>query len=352
MVGEHRVVIKTKAINYDITIKRNITILLGDSGTGKSTLIGLIRDYNEFQESSGIDLQCDKECITIAGDLMPNNIESYHDCIIFIDENNKFIFTEEFASVVQGSDNYWVLITRSQLRMLPYSYEEMYGFRLSGKYALYEKKYNEFYRIYNNCSNADLSSVKTIICEDSKSGYQFFNSVCGINCVSANGNSGIIKCMQQYLDIESDVLVFADGAAIGAFFDELIKISNLKKSGKFIIVLPESFEWVLLKSGIIKNNELPFLLSNPENFSEFVDKGTKQNYFSWERLFTKKIIQYTNGTYLQYSKDTLNTNYVTGRVRKAILDTFMELGVDLTKCVIDDSVQTESTLASPDQMIL
>ena len=44
MKGAHRVIVETKKIKYDFVVKRNITILTGDSGSGKTVLIDYIRD--------------------------------------------------------------------------------------------------------------------------------------------------------------------------------------------------------------------------------------------------------------------------------------------------------------------
>ena len=38
MKGAHRVIVETKKIKYDFVVKRNITILTGDSGSGKTVL--------------------------------------------------------------------------------------------------------------------------------------------------------------------------------------------------------------------------------------------------------------------------------------------------------------------------
>lgn len=62
---------------------------------------------------------------------------------LFTDEGNSFVKTEKFAKAVRGSDNYFVLITRENLYNLPYSVEEIYGIRSSGKYQ--KKKLNEVY---------------------------------------------------------------------------------------------------------------------------------------------------------------------------------------------------------------
>ena len=67
----------------------------------------------------------------------------------FIDEGNAFIYTTEFARAVQQSNNYYVIVTREGLVNLPYSVEEIYGIRESGKYASIKRTYNAFYHIYD-----------------------------------------------------------------------------------------------------------------------------------------------------------------------------------------------------------
>ena len=69
--------------------------------------------------------------------------------IFFIDEENSFINTEEFASMVKESDNYFVLITRENLYNLPYSVDEIYGLHESGKYHDTRKVYQQMYHIYS-----------------------------------------------------------------------------------------------------------------------------------------------------------------------------------------------------------
>lgn len=51
MKGSHRVIVESKKVKYDFVLKRNITILTGDSGSGKTVLIDLIRDYNRYERT-------------------------------------------------------------------------------------------------------------------------------------------------------------------------------------------------------------------------------------------------------------------------------------------------------------
>lgn len=77
--------------------------------------------------SSGVDVVCDVPCRPLEGRDWKVILDGLSGYIIFIDEENRFINTEEFAAAVKGSDNYFVLITRENLYNLPYSVEEIYG---------------------------------------------------------------------------------------------------------------------------------------------------------------------------------------------------------------------------------
>ena len=56
-----------------------------------------------------------------------------HGSIVFIDECNSFVKSEDFAISIKESDNYFVIITRNDLPNLPYSVNEIYGIRQSNK---------------------------------------------------------------------------------------------------------------------------------------------------------------------------------------------------------------------------
>ena len=45
MKGMHHVIVSNGSMKYEFDIKRNITILKGDSATGKTTLVEMIQEY-------------------------------------------------------------------------------------------------------------------------------------------------------------------------------------------------------------------------------------------------------------------------------------------------------------------
>ena len=67
MKGLHRVIIQNKRIRYDFALQRNLTILRGDSATGKTALIDMVREYTNNGAASSIELTCDKTCQVLEG---------------------------------------------------------------------------------------------------------------------------------------------------------------------------------------------------------------------------------------------------------------------------------------------
>ncbi len=174
MKGTYHIEISNRNLKYEFDIRRSLTIIQGDSATGKTTLIDLIREYH-MDKKSGINLSCQRPCRVLEGDLWREQTEFIKDTILFIDEGAAFVETEEFASVAKNSSNYFVIVTRANLEMLPVSVEEVYGIRSSGKYGTLQPVYHEMYRLYSlGEQNAGLNfKPQRIIVEDSNSGYEF-----------------------------------------------------------------------------------------------------------------------------------------------------------------------------------
>ena len=312
MKGKYSITVKNNILCYRFEIRRNITIVKGDSATGKTTLIDMIRDYYENGEQSGVSLQCAKTCAVLEGRQWKILLENIHDSIVFIDEGNQFVTTDEFSNAIKKSDNYYVIVTRESLPNLPYSVEEIYGIKISGKYGTLQQTYQEFYHIYGNMKNNISSDPDILLVEDSNAGYEFFRSVAEHKTwetISAGGKSNIYKWLKKYEN--KKILVIADGAAFGPEMDRIMK--KIKLSINKEIFLPESFEWLILKADVIKDNSVKEILDNPEDFIESKD------YMSWERFFTALLVEKTKDTYLRYSKSKLNDAYRNKKIQEKIL---------------------------------
>ena len=63
MKGQYRVTIFNKRLRFEFDIRRNITVVRGDSATGKTTLIGMLSNYEQNGVASGITVNCTKKCV-------------------------------------------------------------------------------------------------------------------------------------------------------------------------------------------------------------------------------------------------------------------------------------------------
>lgn len=173
MKGKYRIVVENRKCKYEFEIKRNLTIIKGDSATGKTTLVDMIAEYHENGNASGIQIQCEKSCAVLEGKEWKALLSAFHDSILFIDEGNSFVKTPEFAAAIQKTDNYYVIVTREALPTLPYSVTEIYGIRTSGKYASLKQTYHEMYHIYSTNNPNERVHPDIVMTEDSGSGFQF-----------------------------------------------------------------------------------------------------------------------------------------------------------------------------------
>lgn len=320
MKGKYRIVVQNKKIKYDFELKRNISVIRGDSATGKTALVDMIREFYENGADSGVELLCEKACAVLEGRNWKLQLSSLKDTIVFIDEGNAFVTSKEFATAIQHTDNYYVIVTRESLATLPYSVNEIYGIRNSGKYGQLKQTYNEFYHIYNADFIPEHLKPEIVLVEDSNSGYQFFEDICvknGLRCQSAEGKSNVFFCIEKLKG--NTVLIIADGATFGSEMEKVMK--QIELHGNSTLYLPESFEWLLLNSEIIKDSEIPEILANPEKYID------GKAFMSWERYFTRLLVEKTEATYLKYTKSTLNPAYTQESIVKKVLDS-MEM-IDL-----------------------
>ncbi len=306
MKGRIKVIVSTKRLRYELNLRRNITIIQGDSASGKTTLIQIISDYLSGRTGPGTEVVCSKKCAVLSGDAESalTQLRLLNNAVVFVDEQEKFLYTKEFARAVLASDCYFVLITRDSLNMLPYSVNEIYYLKNSGYYQNTKQVYNAMHQVYPEIDKPGKLAVSTILTEDSNSGHDMFKSVSHdleLLCVSADGKSNVAKYILSHKD--KKIFAIVDGAAFGADMQSAMHAIEVN-SGSYIWV-PESFEYLILQSGIIQAEGIHNLLANPADFIE------SSEYSSWERFFTQLLEDLTRNSIYAYNKKKLNPNYLT-----------------------------------------
>lgn len=314
MKGKHKIEVRSKRIVFTIELERNITILRGDSATGKTTLVEMLSAYENYGRKSGVTIVCDKTCRVLSGALWEAQLKDIQDTIVFVDEGSTFVSSLDFARAIQKTDNYYVLVTREDLSTLPYGVNAI--LELKKTTSRFKRTYNKAYPIYDSlsASNVQLGDVEKLLTEEANSGYQLFTKVgekYGIVCISAAGKDNI---KQKIFPLKSEkILVIADGAAFGPQMNDIYRLMQ-EASAKFSLYLPESLEWLLLKADLIGQSDILEILEHPADFIE------SSEFFSWERFFTNLLEQRTKDIpYMRYDKAKLPEFYLPEENLKKII---------------------------------
>ena len=65
MRGTKQIRVSNRILQYRFAVNRNITVVTGNSGTGKTTLYDLIAEHTRLGESSGVRIKADAPCIAL-----------------------------------------------------------------------------------------------------------------------------------------------------------------------------------------------------------------------------------------------------------------------------------------------
>ena len=303
MRGTYEVKVSNVNVSFTLELERNITILSGDSATGKTTLIEMLRDFEESGRSSGVTVHCKRPCRVLTNADWEYRLNGIRDSIVFLDEGNAFVKSEAFARAIQNSSNYYVIVTRESLYQLPYSVKAILKLKTTGRRG---KTYVRAYPQYDHLADpvGEISRIQEIVTEDSNAGHEMFDHIAAenhISCISAQGKSNVFS---QLVNRTADrVLVIADGAAFGSELEKIYQLMEAQPN-KITLYLPESFEWLVLRSGILGSQTPKEILEHPS------DNIESSLYFSWEQYFTDLLIRLTHDTVLHYSKNRLNPSYL------------------------------------------
>lgn len=314
MKGSYVIQIRNNRLSVTLEIQRNITVIQGDSATGKTTFIEMLQNYERFGKQSGIRIESKKKCHVLTDVDWEDRLPKIKDAIVFVDEGNRFVTSKDFAKAIMGTGNYYVLITRENLYQLPYSVNAI--LKLKTTTSRFKTTYVKSYPNYDIMKPEGKRAFHPdfILTEDSNSGLDMFSEIANqykLRCESANGKSNIVSTLQNLDDLK--IMVVADGAAFGSDMDKVYAYYKLHP-GRILLYLPESFEWLLLMSGVLGEKTPTDILKNP---SAHIDS---QNYFSWEQFFTALITDLTRNSYMQYNKHKLNSFYLQQGCIEKILD--------------------------------
>lgn len=288
MNGDVYITLSTPKIVYKMHFDRNISIIRGDSGTGKSLLCELISLALAGDETVTLSTNGPK-CIVMPLNTSDPTSKSWKDIIsdstdsvIFVDEMCDCFHANEFYTSIQYTSNYFVLLTRRDYSNISYSPKAIFEFK---------KEMGELQPVVRNTClypviNENVTPSK-ILTEDRAAGYHFYQLLYPIEVTSAGTKTKVDKCLRRlHKEGASNVVAVVDGAAFGSEFDKCVKVLRLNQT--FHLYFPESFEWLLLHSTIFHSNkEIQSILSDYLNTIDW------SKFLSCERYFTNILKEAT-----------------------------------------------------------
>lgn len=199
--------IETKRLKYELDIKGKYSVIQGDSGSGKTNMCRLLQQ--KLTGDKTVKVTSRLPVVTIAPFDNGNGLQGIQNSIVIIDENYKILREPDVASILQKSDNYFIIIYRKNLDFLPLCVENLYEMETNGRVHWIRQKYTV-------SGIKDFNRIKHIITEDKASGLEFFQEHFSIDVTSAKSKSEIVRYLVHLTETNpkyNDILVVYDAAA-------------------------------------------------------------------------------------------------------------------------------------------
>lgn len=310
-----KVKIATSVLSYDLKFDRRISVIKGNSASGKTTLVTAIQSIRDTDEGS---IESTLPIILGNNDRWETDLLTCSNCIIIYDEFKAFS-TAKFNSMTQllpQKNIYLLLITRvdSLVEFEENNYNKrkkaIGGFSYSVN-SIYKFSFNISTRTYINEPYYDYpvdnkSQPDIILVEDSTAGFAFFKRLFKNTKVVAatNGKSSICDDLLELSKVYNNILVLVDLAAFGCHMYDFN--DNFKKSSFIVRFVDkyECFEYFLLTTNLVNHiDEVQKVLASPDEYAN--DANSWENYF--EELLQK--VTY-HKLYKQGHSSKLNVCYV------------------------------------------
>lgn len=264
--------------------ERRINVIKGDSGTGKTSLLELVRDTSpDIIKNISLD-------VLVADDLGWKALMTASKNAIIIFDDSNVIDSAEFAKCcyeyVVKNNLYLLIFNRESLKIEQNGEESGYmphiSYSIDSIYRLCSDGINHWLEPFYNLNTFNQSSKLDIcITEDSSGGFEFFNKLLNMLSVehSDGGKSAIVDKIERMSIKDKNILVVFDRAAFGCEIEKFV--NKLRDYNITVLDSYECFEELLLRSNLFLNNQEVKRVFN--NLPAYANKYC----LSWEVFFEK-----------------------------------------------------------------
>lgn len=250
--------VQSRRLDYLIQIRSKYTIIRGDSGTGKTTLISLLR-----RDDTVISSKLNLVPLPIKS---PNGGEdkwleylefiSGPDTLLYCDEEHPYLLSKKFQSALVNCQAYLLIVSRAPLVGIPYSCGDVYKIKVIS--STKNRSVNTVVPAYELKNPEDLSDYSKLYTEDSRSGYLFFSYLLG-NVQSCFGKDHVPELIRTTRNTVFLVDELGFGSTIASALESL---QNTQHNSLYFI---ESFESLILHSDWVGSTiEPPMNCKNKE----------------------------------------------------------------------------------------
>lgn len=298
MIGSKVIRVGNNKDVYEVVVDRAITYITGESGTGKTYFADCIRSALDDSNSDYI-LESDVPIEVIWSVDSIEKCSLTKDYIYIIDEDicsslveNRSKRSIDAFNTLLGmfrrkktepyyTNAYFIFMTRQQLLNVSTDIMAIYELVPKVENGVTVRRLRKYFPW-----NYDVAQIKPelAIIEGIGSDYLFFkNTLLDCDVVSAEGRNRLIPLLQHIMnsmDYKS-IFVFADGASYGynlLLHEKLLKSLARPKGVDIRLFFPNSFEWLILKSGLLKIDEN--ILEYPEDYFDSKDFSGVESFFT------------------------------------------------------------------------
>lgn len=297
-----KISVKNKRYQCDFELHQKITVVIGESGKGKTVLVRALLDNSGAYK---VNLSNNGFRIVVLS-LRDYEAQLFFykgkSCVFVIDDED-FMYAKNFADYVKADkSSYFLLISRldaasvngGTLAELGFSAKEIYRFKADGAKHWFERVYN-----YPKVVEApDSKLIDVCFVEDATTGYEFFRRIFK-RTISTKGKTCILQSLKENLvEIKGKAVFLAvDMAGAGFYISEAVRYCRLNGISIYLLKSYESFEYLVLLSNMFRYDQ------------NSLDNENLLQYATLEQKCTDILSELTNGKPNKYRKDSKSTCY-------------------------------------------